>query len=261
MAVSSKLLLEEVSFSYGDRLILDRFSLQVSRGEFVSLIGPSGVGKSTLFRLASGLAEPERGRILLDGAEQPTLLGKVGLMPQSDLLLPWRTVVQNAALPLELQKVPKFQAQQLVRSRLPQFGLEEWADAYPDQLSGGMRQRVSLLRATLTGNELLLLDEPFSALDGITRMEIQEWLLALWQQLGHTILLITHDLEEAILLADRVLVLSQAPLREAVSVPVPLERGRRSRYDSRFQAFRRDLEAMLRDRTGSLKTGERNVHG
>ncbi|MCK9905890.1 ATP-binding cassette domain-containing protein, partial [Frankia sp. Cpl3] len=170
-----------------------QFDMQVEEGEFVSLIGPSGVGKSTLFQLASGLLRPDAGTIALDGIVETNLLGKVAYMPQKDLLLPWRTVTENAALPLELQGVPKREAREQVIERLALFGLAGCADAYPDQLSGGMRQRVSFLRTILTGCDLMLLDEPFSALDGITRLEMQEWLLEMWQRLGSTVIMITHD--------------------------------------------------------------------
>ncbi|WP_134683932.1 ABC transporter ATP-binding protein [Brevibacillus migulae] len=247
--MSPMLQFSQVSFSYQQRSILKDFSLQIDKGEFVSVIGPSGVGKSTLFHLANGLLQPDAGQIMLGDNGESNLLGKVGYMPQKDLLLPWRTVLENAALPLEIKGMKQEAAYRQVREQLPIFGLEGWADAYPEQLSGGMRQRVSLLRATLTGSQLLLLDEPFSALDGITKMEMQEWLLSLWRQLGITVLLITHDIEEAILLADRVLVLKAAPVQEAVEVPVSLGRPRegRLRYDPAFLAIREQIWDILTD--------------
>lgn len=247
--MSSMLRFSQVSFAYQQRAIMKDFSLHIYRGEFVTVIGPSGVGKSTLFHLANGLLQPETGQILLGDNDDASLLGKVGYMPQKDLLLPWRTVLENAALPLEIKGMKKEAAYRQVREQLPIFGLEAWADAYPDQLSGGMRQRVSLLRATLTGNDLLLLDEPFSALDGITKIEMQEWLLSLWRQLGITVLMITHDIEEAILLADRVLLLKEAPLREAIEIPVTLGRPRegRLRYEPAFLAIREEIWDILAD--------------
>lgn len=246
--MSTMLRFSQVSFAYEQQEILQDFSLQVKRGEFVSVIGPSGVGKSTLFHLANGLLQPHSGEILLAERQESSLLGKVGYMPQQDLLLPWRTVLENAALPLEIKGCKKAEAYQRVREQLPTFGLEAWEAAYPDQLSGGMRQRVSLLRATLTGSELLLLDEPFSALDGITKLEMQEWLLSLWRQLGITVLLITHDIEEAILLADRVLVLTTAPLSKAVELTVPLQRPREGklRYDPAFLQIREEIWQILK---------------
>ncbi|MCK9910646.1 ABC transporter ATP-binding protein, partial [Microbacteriaceae bacterium K1510] len=240
--------------SYGEKRLLHQFDMQVEEGEFVSLIGPSGVGKSTLFQLASGLLRPDAGTIALDGIVETNLLGKVAYMPQKDLLLPWRTVTENAALPLELQGVPKREAREQVIERLALFGLAGCADAYPDQLSGGMRQRVSFLRTILTGCDLMLLDEPFSALDGITRLEMQEWLLEMWQRLGSTVIMITHDIEEAMLLADRVIVLLDTPLSEPIEMAIPLERPRRpeTRHDPGFQKLREQIWTMLRERTGDL---------
>ncbi|WP_346774013.1 ABC transporter ATP-binding protein [Brevibacillus sp. SYP-B805] len=250
MALKSKLSFADVSFSYGEKPIVQHFSLQIGQGEFVSLIGPSGVGKSTLFQLATGLLAPTAGTISLNGEKERTLLGKVGYMPQKDLLMPWRTVAENAALPLEIKGVDKHASTERVMELLPAFGLKGWEHAYPDQLSGGMRQRVSLLRAVLAGNDLLLLDEPFSALDGITRMEMQEWLLGVCERLGTTIMLITHDIDEAILLADRVLVLAQTPLTQAIEVPILLPRPRRGehRYDPAFLALREEIWRILQER-------------
>lgn len=245
-----KLEFRQVTFTYGDRenAILQDFDLAVREGEFLSVIGPSGVGKSTVFRLASGLLEPTGGTIELAGHAGEKRLGKVGYMPQKDLLMSWRTIAENAALPLEIQGMPKKQALQKVREQLPTFGLEGYEDAYPEQLSGGMRQRVSLLRAMLTGNDLLLLDEPFSALDGLTRMEMQEWLLELWHRLGSTVILITHDIDEAIMLADRVVILPEKPIREAVEIPVPLERPRRAecRHEPEFIRVKEQIWNLLR---------------
>jgi putative hydroxymethylpyrimidine transport system ATP-binding protein len=257
LALRIKLQFAGVTFSYGEKRLLQNFDLRVAEGEFISLIGPSGVGKSTLFQLACGLLSPHAGDILLDGKRETNLLGKVGYMPQKDLLLPWRTVRENAALPLELKGIPKKAAQQQAEARLSRFGLAEWADAYPDQLSGGMRQRVSFLRAALTGCDLLLLDEPFSALDGITRMDMQEWLLEMWQQLGSTVIMITHDLDEAILLADRVVLLTEAPLSRPIELAVPLGRPRlpENRHDPRFHLVREQVWKLLRESKQTVPQG------
>lgn len=257
MAVREKLAFAGVRFSYGEKAILDGFQLTVGRGELVSLIGPSGIGKSTLFQLAAGLLQPQDGEIRLDGEPAARRLGQVAYMPQRDLLMPWRTVVENAALPLEIQGMPRREAQARVRQELPRFGLSGWADAYPAQLSGGMRQRVSFLRALMTGSDLLLLDEPFSALDGITRMEMQEWLLAMWQQTGSTMLLITHDIDEAILLADRIVVLLGSPISRPVelAVPVPRPRSLSSRSHPAFQAMREQIWELLRQSAAAQPVG------
>src|SRR5688572_18887737 len=171
-------------------LALEDLSLTVMPGEFVTVIGPSGSGKSTLFNLIVGLLEPDSGEICIDGricgARQRT--GMISYMPQKDLLLPWRTVIDNAILPLEVHGMPKSEARSRAREILPLFGLADFADAYPNALSGGMRQRTALLRTVLGHHDIILLDEPFGALDALTRRELQDWLLTLWQQFNQTIL-------------------------------------------------------------------------
>ena len=208
---------------------LDDVSLTVGDGEFVALIGPSGCGKSTLLDVVAGLTPPASGETRLDGIPLSTVerLGRASYMRQKDLLLPWRTALENAALALEVAGVPRRQALAVARARLPEFGLEGFAGAYPSQLSGGMRQRVAFLRTLLADRPLLLLDEPFGALDALTRAAMQDWLLDLWERERRAVLLVTHDVEEAIFLADRVVVLTPRPGRVAHVEPVPLPRPRR----------------------------------
>lgn len=206
--------------------IIEELSFAVPQGEFVSILGPSGSGKSTLFRLITGLEQPQVGRILLDGREQAERLGKVSYMPQQDLLMPWRTILQNAMLPLELRGLEKKVAEEQVKALLSEFGLEGVEQHYPHELSGGMRQRVSFLRAILGETSLLLLDEPFSALDSLTRFAMQEWLLEKWAKWQKTILFITHDVEEALFLSDRIFVFTEKPIREIIEIEVPLPRPR-----------------------------------
>jgi len=203
------------------------FSLQVEAGQFVTIIGPSGCGKSTLFNLIVGLDEPDAGEIWLDGRPVPRRAGLFGYMPQRDLLLPWRSVVANASLARELHGVPPERARAAAAELLPLFGLQEFASAYPAALSGGMRQRVALLRTILTDREVLLLDEPFGALDALTRRELQDWLLRAWDQFGRTMLFITHDVAEALYLGDRVIVLSPRPGQVVSDLAVDLPRPRR----------------------------------
>lgn len=192
-------------------------SLFIGRGEFVSLIGPSGSGKSTLFKLIAGLLEPASGTIRLNnGDPSESRLGRVGYMPQQDLLLPWRTVLENCLLPLEVAGVKgprdaRRREEQQVMELLDRFGLAGVQNAYPHELSGGMRQRAALARTITSGQELLLLDEPFGALDAMTKRGMHRWLLELWSGLGKTVLFITHDLEEALLLSDRLYVLGAGP--------------------------------------------------
>jgi ABC-type nitrate/sulfonate/bicarbonate transport system ATPase subunit len=203
------------------------FSLQVEPGQFVTIIGPSGCGKSTLFNLIVGLDEPDAGEIWLDGKHVERRAGLFGYMPQRDLLLPWRSVVANASLARELHGVPPERARAAAAELLPLFGLQEFASAYPAALSGGMRQRVALLRTILTDREVLLLDEPFGALDALTRRELQDWLLRAWDQFGRTVLFITHDVAEALYLGDRVIVLSPRPGQVVSDLSVELPRPRR----------------------------------
>ena len=203
------------------------FSLQVEAGQFVTIIGPSGCGKSTLFNLIVGLDEPDAGEIWLDGSPVPRRAGLFGYMPQRDLLLPWRSVVANASLARELHGVPPERARAAAAELLPLFGLQEFASAYPAALSGGMRQRVALLRTILTDREVLLLDEPFGMLDALTRRELQDWLLRAWDQFGRTVLFITHDVAEALYLGDRVIVLSPRPGQVVSDLSVELPRPRR----------------------------------
>jgi ABC-type nitrate/sulfonate/bicarbonate transport system ATPase subunit len=206
---------------------LEDVSLRVNAGEFVTLIGPSGSGKSTLLNLMVGLLEPDTGDILLDGESGGQRAGRVGYMPQRDLLLPWRTVLDNVLLAQELRGVPRAQARAKARELLPLFGLEDFAEAYPTALSGGMRQRAALLRTVLTERDVLLLDEPFGALDAMTRRELQDWLLDLWTRFKQTVIFITHDVEEALYLGDRVIALSARPGRVALTLEVRLPRPRR----------------------------------
>jgi ABC-type nitrate/sulfonate/bicarbonate transport system ATPase subunit len=189
-------------------------NLQIAKSEFVTLVGPSGCGKSTLFNMIAGLLPPDSdGSLLFGGAAQRDgqLLGKVSFMPQRDLLFPWRTVLDNAILALEVEGVPRKEARDRARAMLPEFGLTGFADHYPHQLSGGMRQRVALMRTFLFERDLLLLDEPFGALDALTRTRMQHWLLELWARHRRTVLFITHDIDEAIVLGDKVLVMTARP--------------------------------------------------
>src|SRR5207302_11425478 len=174
-------------------------------------VGPSGCGKSTLFNILAGLVEPTSGRVLLDGNPPDNLLGRFDYMPQKDLLMPWRTVLNNTTLGLEIAGVSRRAARERALEAFPRFGLTGFEDAWPMSLSGGMRQRAALLRTFLAGRDVMLLDEPFGALDAITRADMQEWLLGVWHSFERTIVLVTHDVDEAIFLADRVYVMSPRP--------------------------------------------------
>ena len=215
---------DSVSYQYPveDFDIIDRLSFHVSPGSFHCIIGISGCGKSTIFRMTNGLLQPKAGTIRVNGRPIAGQNRDCGYMPQKDLLFPWRTVGENVALPLEIQKgLSKAQRREKVESALADVGLTGCADKMPGELSGGMRQRAAFARTMLTGSDLLLLDEPFSALDFLTRISMQEWLLDQWQRHKKTILFITHDVEEALFLSSSVLVVEQTPIHTLVEIPVP----------------------------------------
>lgn len=210
---------------------LDDISLTLHDGEFVALIGPSGSGKSTMLDVISGLFGETAGEIRIAGQTVPLTdrLGQTSYMRQRDLLMPWRTALDNAALALEVHGVPRREARRRARDRFPAFGLAGFENAWPAQLSGGMRQRVAFLRTVLAERPILLLDEPFGALDALNRVALQTWLTGLWEAQRQAVLLVTHDVDEAIFLADRVVVLSARPGRvvheEPISLPRPRHRG------------------------------------
>ena len=205
---------------------LEGVEMTIDPGEFVSIVGPSGCGKSTLFNLLAGLDRPSSGRIMLDGRPADSLLGEIGYMPQADLLMPWRTVLDNTVLGLQLNGVSRREARERARQEFDRFGLAGFEGVWPSQISGGMRQRAALLRTFLAGREVMLLDEPFGALDALTRQEMQQWLLKIWQEDRKTILFVTHDVEEAVFLSDRVYVMSGRPGRIELCVDVELSRPR-----------------------------------
>ena len=215
---------QSVSYQYPseDFDIIDQLSFHVEPGSFHCIIGISGCGKSTIFRMTNGLLHQKHGQILVDGTSIEGRKHYCGYMPQKDLLFPWRTVGENVMLPLEIQGgLSKGELQQRSRAALADVGLNGCFDKMPDELSGGMRQRAAFARTMLTGSDLLLLDEPFSALDFLTRISMQEWLLEQWQRHKKTILFITHDVEEALFLSSSVLVVEKTPIHELKDIPVP----------------------------------------
>jgi ABC-type nitrate/sulfonate/bicarbonate transport system ATPase subunit len=209
-----------------DLLALDGVSLHAAPGELVAVIGPSGCGKSTLFHILAGLEDPDAGRVLIDGSVVDQRLGACAFMPQRDGLLPWRRTIDNVTIGLMLAGIGREEAHERAGPLLERFGLGGFERAWPWQLSGGMRHRAAFLRTVLLGRPAMLLDEPFGALDGITRSDLQHWLLEVWEQVGSTVLLITHDVAEAVYLADRVYVLSPRPGRVAETLTIELPRPR-----------------------------------
>ena len=243
----------ETFFLNGSALpVLQDINLRVYKGEFVTLIGPSGCGKSTLLNIIAGLEEPTVGVIRSEGQRSTRRLGAIGYMHQKDLLLPWRTVLDNAILGLELQGEPRPQARRRALEVMESFGLKGFERSYPSLLSGGMRQRVAFLRTVLADREVILLDEPFGALDAMTRANMQEWLLQLWASWEKTVIMVTHDVEEAVLLSDRVYVLTARPGRVKMVLPVDLPRPRRYEMvtEESFVSMKAKVIAALREGDG-----------
>src|SRR3954452_15234270 len=231
--------LDQVTRRFGVVTALEDLTLTVGAGEVVALVGPSGCGKSTLLELVAGLQRADAGTVLAEPS---------AYMPQRDLLLPWRSALANAALALECSGWSKTDARAEAQPLFARFGLNGFEDARPSELSGGMRQRVALARTFLSGRPLLLLDEPFASLDAITRGSLQEWLASTLQTEPRTVVLVTHDVQEALYLADRVAVLSPRPGRVVDEIEVPLVRPRPRRAtvtSAEFAALeKRALEAL-----------------
>lgn len=259
--MSAKLELQSLEKRFGALSVLDGVSLNVGEGEFVSMLGPSGSGKSTIFRILTGSVGADGGAIRLDGAPLAEPAGRFAFMPQRDALLPWRRVMANATLGLEVQGVPRREARGRVAPLLQQFGLAGFEDNYPAELSGGMRQRVALLRTVVQEREMLLLDEPFGALDALTRTSMQHWLEGMWERFHWTALLVTHDVREAVFLSDRVYVLSPRPARVLREVTVPLPRPRRLADMTSPEAAKIEnelLEALLAPSSPTIRNGGPN---
>jgi ABC-type nitrate/sulfonate/bicarbonate transport system ATPase subunit len=244
MPSPAKLEIDDLSMRFdmpaGGFLALDHVSLAVRQGAFISLVGPSGCGKSTIFNIVAGLQEPTSGRVLIDGVDSTGTIGRVGYMLQKDLLLPWRTLTDNIILGMEIQGVPLREARARALPLLRRYGLAGFENAYPKALSGGMRQRAALLRTLLFDADVILLDEPFGALDAQTKLRMQEWLLALWSDFGKTVVFVTHDVEEAIFLSDEVHVMGTRPGRliETIAVALPRPRLRSCTAGAEFTAMK-----------------------
>ena len=253
LATVAKLSVEGVSKAYrvGGRITqaLENVTLHADAGEFVTVIGSSGCGKSTLFHLIAGLQQPDAGVIRFDGQPAISRVGRSAYMFQKDLLLPWRRLLDNVVLAQEVAGIPQQRSYEEARALLPLFGLEGFERSYPGELSGGMRQRAALLRTFLAHREVMLLDEPFGALDSLTRAELQSWLLEVWERFRQTILFITHDVEEAVFLSDRVYVMSPRPgqIRDEIAIDLPRPRHRSVTSTVEFLRLRDRLITALLD--------------
>src|SRR5580693_7798202 len=248
----AKLHAENVSMTFptpsGGFAALAPITLSIPQGRFVSLIGPSGCGKSTIFNIIAGLLEPTAGKVLIDGIDATGTIGRIGYMLQKDLLLPWRSVLDNVILGMEIQGVPLREARGRALPLLQRYGLSGFEHLYPSALSGGMRQRAALLRTLLFDTSVILLDEPFGALDAQTKLQMQEWLMQLWGDFGKTVVFVTHDVEEAIFLSDEVHVMGTRPGRliETLAVDLPRPRLRACTTTPAFMALKERCLELLR---------------
>ena len=243
----SELIVENVSKSYDGRKIIKNISLTLHEGELISILGVSGGGKTTLFNVISGLTEPDEGRVFLDGEDITGKPGRISYMLQKDLLLPYRTVEDNVALPLLLRGEKKKAAREQVSPYFEEFGLEGTQKQYPAQLSGGMRQRAALMRTYMFSQNVALLDEPFSALDTITKSSMHGWYLNIMEKIRMSTLFITHDIDEAILLSDRICLLTGTPgeITEEIVIREPKPRRKDFNLTEEFLNYKREILAAL----------------
>jgi NitT/TauT family transport system ATP-binding protein len=240
--------LSDVSKRYGNSTVLQQIDLSIAKGEFVSLIGPSGCGKSTLLKLISGLTNPSGGNIVVDGVTPVIARKSISYIFQDATLLPWRTVSRNVGLGLELEHVNREARKQKVQSLIELVGLTHVASSYPRQLSGGMKMRVSVARALATTPRLLLMDEPFGALDEMTRDRLNEELLRLRAEQNWTAVFVTHSVAEAVFLSTRIVVLAPTPGRIAqqIAIDLPFPRTRVTRESPQFESFVTEVSRALR---------------
>jgi NitT/TauT family transport system ATP-binding protein len=253
---AAPLVVERLSVRYGHAVVLDDVHLQVPAGEVVAVVGPSGCGKSTLLRVLAGLLPADAGRVLADGAAVTAASADRAMVFQEDGLLPWRTVLGNVELPLAVQGVGRKDRRESARSWLTRVGLAGHEHHLPRQLSGGMRQRVQLARALAGAPRAVLMDEPFGALDAQTRATMQRLLIDVWQAQPTTVLFVTHDVDEALLIADRVAVMSAGPGRIRTTIDVPRPRDDDARHDPGTVARRQQILEELGQRSEPSREAE-----
>lgn len=240
-----KLEVKNVSMSFDGKKVLDNVSITLRAGELVCLLGVSGGGKTTLFNIISGLLVPDQGQVFLDGEDITGKPGRISYMLQKDLLLPYRTIQDNVALPLLLRGVPKKEARKQAAALFSEFGLEGTETLWPAQLSGGMRQRAALLRTYLFSQNVALLDEPFSALDTLTKASVHRWYLDVMEQIKLSTLFITHDIDEAILLSDRVYLLTNGHIDAELNIAEQKPRNPDFNLTPEFLAYKKEILAHL----------------
>ena len=239
-----KLQIKDISISFENDCILEKLCLDIEEGEFVALVGPSGCGKSTLLNVLAGVLEPEEGSVYVNDTRIQGVSSHFAYMPQSDLLLPWKTILDNVTLYGALHGEKK-EAEKRALQEFAVFGLNGYEKAYPSELSGGMRQRAAFLRTALCSADIMLLDEPFGALDVITRNDMQDWLLRLRAELGRTTLLVTHDIDEALYLADRIVILGGRPATVVREIHLKnVEKSREWLYDQ--TGLRKEIHSLLK---------------
>lgn len=242
-----KLKIDNVVKEYEGRgnktIALNGVDLDIAENEFICVVGPSGCGKSTLLNIIAGLLEPTSGSVFLDGKKIEGTGVERGVVFQEYALFPWRTVMKNVCFPLEMKKIPKQEAEEIAMRYIRSVGLEGFENAYPKELSGGMRQRVAIARAYAADPEVLLLDEPFGALDAQTRVQLQTELLETWQKEKKTCFFITHDVDEAIILAQRVIIMSARPgrIKKIVDIDIPYPRTQATKVEPRFLELKTEI--------------------
>lgn len=236
----NKILLKNISKSFENMEILKDVTIHVNSGELVSVLGPSGSGKSTIFNILTNIIKADNGEV--------TVNGEISYMYQKDMMVPWKKVIDNVGIPLVFKGKSKKEARLEVEKYINTFGLEGFQYKYPMQLSGGMKQRANFLKTYLTSNDIMLLDEPFGALDSITRRKLQQWLMNLKKEMNSTILFITHDIEEAILLSDRIYVISEKPatIKGEIVVNLPKERNEDIILSKEFVEIKKELFKLMK---------------
>ena len=251
-----KIVARDLSLAYASQTVLKGFDLAMREGEFLSLLGPSGCGKSTFLNILAGLVPHTSGDIRIDGQPVIAVRDKLGVVFQGYALFPWRTVRKNVETGLEIRGVNRAQRRAEAERYLQLVGLIDFADHYPHQLSGGMRQRVAIARALAYGPEVLLMDEPFGALDAQTRESLQQELLGIWEQSAKTVVFVTHSIDEAIFLSDRVAVMGRGPgrVKEIIDVDLPRPRGPAIRHSAAFIALRQRAWNSLSTEIGALRS-------